>query len=241
MNPVRKYGAYVALIAVALAAVASYGWMRRSERERGRAGREAGADLIGLNGALAMGDVDQARIILRAHPEYRFRSDWLATPTVQRDVRTLQFLLDLGWDPDGLNDDGNPVLTCGRTGNMRAARCLLNGGASVIVRSKDGFTPLMRAAREGLSSLCALLIAHGADVNATVDPGASQAGPGVKEWQEDRTALQMAVRYNHVGVVEVLLAHGANTKIKTRLQETPLSLARALGHDECELLLLKIR
>jgi len=57
-----------------------------------------------------------------------------------------------------------------KTGKEDLFERALAGGASVEVRDKSGFTPLMLAAIHQRRAMAHLLIQRGADVNATTGP-----------------------------------------------------------------------
>lgn len=66
---------------------------------------------------------------------------------------------------------------------------------NVNARNESGFTPLIHAAQNGNEEMVALLLEHGADVHAKTETG--------------KTALDMAIEYEHRGVRELLVARGA--------------------------------
>ena len=94
--------------------------------------------------------------------------------------------------------------------------------------SPDEYNEKLRtAAREGNIEQLRLLIAAGADVNATDD--------------EERTPLRMAAREGHTECVHLLLsAPGIDVNQVTNLEETPLYHAAYAGHADCIRLLLTV-
>lgn len=62
-----------------------------------------------------------------------------------------------------------------------------------------------------------LLIEHGAQVNAR-DP-------------HGKTALMFAAMFNRIEIIELLLAHGADSSLKTSDGMTAFGLAQAMGAD----------
>jgi len=58
---------------------------------------------------------------------------------------------------------------------MRRSRRLVEGGADVNARQRDGFTPLHEAAQNGDGELVEYLLARGADPAAKLDDGRAVA------------------------------------------------------------------
>lgn len=79
-------------------------------------------------------------------------------------------------------------------GQMAMVRMLLDRGAGVDTKSRDGLSPLFAAASSGHAEVVLLLLGSGADVRSTNGP-------------ESGTALMAACRGGHLGVVRVLLQH----------------------------------
>ena len=52
-------------------------------------------------------------------------------------------------------------------GDLAAVRHFLDDGADADVTNEEGWTPLMAAAQKGHMDIARLLIAHGANINAT--------------------------------------------------------------------------
>ncbi len=79
-------------------------------------------------------------------------------------------------------------------------------GTSVGVdtRTRDGWTPLLLAARHGHNAVCDALLRAGADVNAR--NGAA----------DDDTALMHAAAHGHSDVIDTLLAAGGDASFRTR-------------------------
>jgi hypothetical protein len=89
-----------------------------------------------------------------------------------------------------------PLIWAALEGNVEEVKSLLKGGAKVNIFTDE--TPLMAAARKGYDSnhieIVELLLAHGADVNATDIYGSS--------------ALRLAHRKGLSKMVDLLAAHG---------------------------------
>ena len=88
---------------------------------------------------------------------------------------------------------------------------LVDAGADLNARDRDGWTALMWASWSNLPKVAGKLIDLGADVNA-----------------EDRlgnTALTLASQQGHVGMVTLLLQKGANKTLSTKAGKTAATLA----------------
>jgi ankyrin repeat protein len=145
-------------------------------------------------------------------------------------VQELTLLLERGADPLAVDRAGNtPLFLAVSNGRLEAVRALLDHGAarSLDARGEDGWTPLTRATfaaprgakkaapEEERRALIALLIDRGADVNA-------QDGRG-------NTVLHMAVITMGPEAVQLLLAHGAERRIRNGQGAEPVELARVVG------------
>jgi ankyrin repeat protein len=80
---------------------------------------------------------------------------------------------------------------------------LLQRGAHPAPRDADGFTPLLLAASAGCAGLVSKLL------NAGVDPNAVDES-------EELVAMSRAAEYDHVAVVELLLARGVSPNVDDR-------------------------
>ena len=127
----------------------------------------------------------------------------------QADQVLLQMASSDGWTP--------LHLAC-FFGHLDTAEMLLQLGADVKVRSANAMhnTPLHAAAASRNQNICALLLTHGAEVNAT-----QQAG---------YTAIHAAAANGDLETVRLLLAHEANPGVKNEKGETPVDIARQRGH-----------
>ena len=114
---------------------------------------------------------------------------------------------------------------------LALVRALLDAGADVRGDAGDGFPPVIAAlstfesapggpAREDAPALLELLLARGGDV----------AERGINDF----TPLHLAAGIDHLGAVDLLLAHGADPNAMTRIDdcETPLEVALQAGHAE---------
>ncbi|XP_063585110.1 adhesion G protein-coupled receptor L2-like isoform X2 [Penaeus indicus] len=104
-----------------------------------------------------------------------------------------------------------------KVGSLERVTSLLEEGAEVDARDKQGWTPLHNAANLGNEEMVRILINYGADINA-------------KDYQYERTPLHMAAYNGQFAILTTLLkAHASldNTDINER---TPLHLAAWSGH-----------
>lgn len=139
----------------------------------------------------------------------------------------VQRLIDAGADIHARSESGKGAIHYA-TGmfsgvdNPEVTVMLLQAGADPNLDSGKDSPPLLGAAMGGWPSVIRLLVEAGADVNF------------VKECCDDWTALHVAMMNTKdpVGVVEVLLAAGANPDALTTKGETPLDWARSRLADE---------
>jgi hypothetical protein len=135
------------------------------------------------------------------------------------DIEALRALLAGGARPDS-----GALGYAARTGKIDAAQALIAAGAPVreaYVRHTptpvQGTTTLHEAVRSGDPAMAALLIAHGADVNAIPSFGS--------------TALKEAVMSGNTEIVRLLLAHGANPRLKDLNGGSAMDEATAKGQE----------
>ena len=137
-----------------------------------------------------------------------------------------------------------PLHYAANAGSSRIVTSLLRAGANPVASDKYGKTPLHLAAKRGHSDVVELLLACDAS-----KPWALPAGPpsptrveltdigggGGGSVKTDRTVatetpLQLAARYAHVDVINILLAAGFLVDERNALAETALHVAATHGH-----------
>jgi ankyrin repeat protein len=105
-------------------------------------------------------------------------------------------------------------------GKAEAARELLEAGAKVDVYTRNAFAnqPLHAAAAGRHMEVCRILLAAGADVNATQHGGF--------------TPLHESAQHGDIEMSELFLSAGADPTLTTDAGETPAELAAAAGHAD---------
>ncbi len=116
---------------------------------------------------------------------------------------------------DGENSAGEtPLMIAALRGRLDACQRLLDRGARV---DKAGWTPLHYAAAGPEPSVVKLLLDRGARVDALAPNGS--------------TPLMMAARDGAIDAVPVLLAHGADPKLRNKAGLSAADFARSGGRD----------
>ena len=98
-------------------------------------------------------------------------------------------------------------------GNVTAARLLLDRGADVSANKSDGMRPLHSAAGNGRAAVARLLVERGANIEQQCLAG--------------NTALHYAVKAGSRETVEELIALGASTTARNKVNKLPRELATA--------------
>jgi ankyrin repeat protein len=155
-------------------------------------------------------------------------------------INEIEFLLDLGADPNLANNKGiTPLMRAAHTfisdhkqpassgiakelneqgpALAKAIGLLLKHGADVNARDENGRTPLYYAAEEGSIIAIKALVAAGADVNAQTKEG-------------DCPLLRVLRRNDRDGRIEYLIGHGADLKARDNDGQTALMFAIAAGY-----------
>jgi|CXWL01.1.fsa_nt_gi ankyrin repeat protein len=138
-------------------------------------------------------------------------------------------------------------------GHLANAKALVTHGVPVDLANRSGYAPLALAVRFGHDELAALLLAHGADVNAhsatkygstplmeaTRDGRTAIAGrllaAGARVNEGDRYgdhALNWATFFGHTELVRLLLARGADPSVVGQTPDTALAIAIREKHQD---------
>jgi len=146
-------------------------------------------------------------------------------------------LLARGAKPSAADTQGaTPFLWAVRAGRREAAALLLAAGVDPDQRI-SGETPLHAAAYRGDSAMVALLLRHGAKVDAAGRNGATALHRAVGYPEgSDATAPMSPER---LAVVRLLLESGASGRARGFLGDTPLHLAASQGYAEAVALLVE--
>lgn len=138
--------------------------------------------------------------------------------------------VDLGRGPraHGSIQAQKPELAHGSTPLMvardeRMVTLLLRFGADKDAKNEYGWFPLLYFTHHGSPEMVEVLLAAGAEVNATADVDRSHAGT---------TSLMWAAYMNRPEHLKVLLRHRARADVRDRAGKTALDYARGFGHQE---------
>ena len=133
------------------------------------------------------------------------------------DARSVQALLQRGFDPNTVNPEGVPALMLAlRLPAPKVADVLVGWPQTKVdVRNAQDESPLMLAALRGQLDLVKKLVERDADVNKT-------------GW----TPLHYAATGGHVPVIEFLLEHSAYIDAESPNGTTPLMMAAMYGSPE---------
>lgn len=122
-------------------------------------------------------------------------------------------------------EDESPLMMAALKGHTQLARKLVAKGADV---NKTGWTPLHYAATSGHLEIISLLLENHAYVDAESPNGT--------------TPLMMAAFYGTPAAVKLLLASGADARLKNKLGLTAIDFAnRANRQDSAEMIAASIR
>jgi ankyrin repeat protein len=165
-----------------------------------------------------------------------------ATDEEEKEVRRIQALIKDS--PDlvnaknvvvGMTGDraryGTPLHKAAQQGQLVVTRFLIDNNADLDSRDGFGRTALHWAALNGHKSMAELLLAKGADPNASISASAGVGSAG-------QTPLHFAAQNGYRNVCEALLAGKADLNAKDSYEQTPLHLAADRGFSSVAELLL---
>jgi hypothetical protein len=122
----------------------------------------------------------------------------VAKAAFEGDAEQVRALIAGGADPNGAE---SPLILAARAGHVTVIQILIRAGADPNQRGGvNGWTALMHAVHKNQEGAATALLEGGADPNAYT---------GHRE-----TALMMAAGYGRAGMVRILLAHGADPRLR---------------------------
>ena len=152
-------------------------------------------------------DATQLDIFLKngADPNATNRAGATALMKAASDRDKVRTLLNHGAKPNVQSAAGNTalIIACRNHGAVEVVNELLAHGADVHASTPAGINALVAATESGDEDVMRVLLARGANANATFRPPYSTAAESV---------LMVAVQYGHAGCVKLLLDHGADAR-----------------------------
>ena len=165
-------------------------------------------------------------------------------------IDAARVLLDAGADVNQTTRYGwSPLLAATQNQNYQMAKFLIERGADVNLANKGGWTPLYlatdnrnieggdyptRTADMDSLEFITLLLDKGANLNARITESTETRTVFTNQWldEEGATAFLRASQSGDVELMKLLLEHGADPKINTKLGVTPLAAAAGIGWVE---------
>lgn len=126
--------------------------------------------------------------------------------------------LDSGCGIDETDERGmSPLFLASYMNRGEIVSMLIERGANCEFRFQD-MTPVMAATEGGAASALEILLAAGANIDASSCEGL--------------TSLMIAVRDGNAAVAKLLIAYGANLSLRTQSGSTALDVAQSLGASD---------
>jgi uncharacterized protein len=180
-----------------------------------------GGELTALVYAARAGDIESARILLEAGADINQTTGYgwspLLAATQNRNYKMGVFLLEHGADPNlGNKGAWTPLYLATDNRNI-----------------ENGDYPVRKPDMDHLDFI-KILIDKGANVNARVKDSTDTRTVFTNQWLDENgaTAFLRASQSGDLVLMKLLLAHGADPKINTVLNVTPLQVAAGIGWVE---------
>jgi len=141
------------------------------------------------------------------------------------DLERVAALLAEGADPNAYRDSYSPLMSAAGSGHAEVVALLLQYGAEVEYRDRNGDRALLRAAQNGHAEAVRLLLEAGAAPDSDDDP-------------HSITPLMAASRYGHAAAARLLLAAGADPRRLDQSDASALHNAALAGSTALVVLLL---
>ncbi len=166
------------------------------------------------------------------------------------DAGSVQALLQRGFDPNSRDEKGQvPLYLSLREGSFKVAAVLLQSPQTQVdTANESGETPLMMAALKGQADWARRLVERGAQVNRSgwtpLHYAATGPDKALVAWLIERgaaldarspngtTPLMMAARYGDQDSAELLLAKGADARLRNEKNLSAADFARLAGRDK---------
>jgi len=176
------------------------------------------------------GNIETAQLLLAHKANFELAEHKLWRPlhiaASNGHANICELLLNAGAQVDSIEHlKWTPLMLAAQDGRTSTVELLLKRGADLNIREKDSRTALMIAALGDHTETAKLLIAGGADLNA------GTAG-------RNATALYYAARRGRLGLLKLLLEHGANPNMPVA-NSTTLCDTIGQGHVEAARILME--
>lgn len=185
---------------------------------------------------------------------YEFDEKSFHTAVAARDMMAITAFLDAGINPNAQNptDGRTPLIAAAVHGDADVAKLLLQRGADVNLKDKQGDTALFRAIEmrneevalvildqpkldlnaRGLNGVTALMSYAWRDDNDVVKKLLDRGAEVNLQDNDGDAALHGVAKSGNVGLLNLLLDKGANPNLTNKVGGTPLMWAAVFGHEE---------
>ena len=168
----------------------------------------------------------------------------------QGNIESVRIILDAGANPNQTTNYGwSALLTAAQNRFYKVGALLLDRGADPNIANKGGWTPLYIATdnrniengdyptrKPDMDHLefIKLLLDHGANANARMKDSTETRTIFTHQWlyEDGATAFLRASQSGDIALMRLLLEHGADPKIATTNNTTPLMVAAGIGWVE---------